>query len=146
MRGNLVQVTLPTTLTAGTHTVRVQRMVTFPRSSAPHQGFSSSPAPFQLIPAIQTPVPQVAAGSPLTLTLTPAVGRTQQVTLYLGDTAIPVAEPPDTAPASSATITCPIPEGFRPDTYPVRVEIDGAQSMLTAAAGGQFTPQVQVAT
>ena len=146
VRGNLVQVTLPTTLTAGTHTVRVQRMVTFPRSSAPHQGFSSSPAPFQLIPVIQTPVPQVAAGSPLTLTLTPAVGRTQQVTLYLGDTAIPVAEPPDTAPASSATITCPIPEGFRPDTYPVRVEIDGAQSMLTAAAGGQFTPQVQVAT
>jgi len=146
VRGNLVQVTLPATLTAGTHTVRVQRMVTFPRSSAPHQGFSSSPAPFQLIPVIQTPVPQATAGSPLTLTLTPAVGRTQQVTLYLGDTAIPVAEPPATAPPSSTTITCPTPEGFPAGTYPVRVEIDGAQSMLTAAAGGQFTPQVQVAT
>ena len=144
VRGNLVQVTLPAALTAGTHNVRVQRTVTFPRSSAPHQGFSSSPAPFQLIPVIQTPVPAVTVGASLILTLTPAVGRTQQVTLYLGDTAIPVGEPPATAPASSTTVTCPIPAGFPASTYPVRVEIDGAQSMLTAAAGGQFTPQVQV--
>lgn len=144
VQGNLLRVTLPATLMAGTRTVRVQRMVTFPRSTAPHQGFSSSPAPFQLIPVIQTPVPQATPGSPLTLTLTPAVGRTQQVTVYIGDTAIPVGEPPATAPASSTTITCPIPAGFPAGTYPVRVEIDGAQSMLTATTGGSFTPQVQV--
>lgn len=144
VRGNLLQVTLPTTLAAGTRTVRVQRMVTFPRSTAPHQGFSSGPAPFQLIPVIQAPVPQATPGSPLTLTLTPPVGRTQQATLYIGDTAIPIDERPVTGPASSATISFPIPVGFPAGTYPVRVEIDGAQSTLTATAGGQFTPQVQV--
>ena len=146
VRGNLVQVTLPASLTAGTRTVRVQQMVTFPASSAAHQGFSSSPAPFQLIPVIQAPVPPATPGSPLILTVTPAVGRTQQVTVCIGDTAVLVAEPPDTAPASSTTITCPVPAGFPPGTYPVRVEIDGAQSMLTATASGQFIPQVQVGT
>jgi len=143
VQGDLVRVTLPATLMAGTRTVRVQRMVTFPGSSAAHQGFSSSPAPFQLIPVIQTPVPSATAGSSFTLTLTAAVGRTQQVTVYIGDTAIPIAEPPASAPASSATIACPVPMGFPANTYPIRVEIDGAQSMLTPTAAG-LTPQVQV--
>ena len=146
VRSNLIQVTLPATLTAGTHTVRVQRMVTFAPSSAAHQGFSSSPVPFQLIPVIQAPVPQATPGSPLTLTITPAVGRTQQATLYIGGTAIPIPQPPASAPASSTTVTCPIPAGFPAGTYPVRIEIDGAQSVLTATAGGPFIPQVQVGT
>jgi Pvc16 N-terminal domain len=146
VQGTLVQITLPAALTVGTHTVRVQRTVTFPRSSAAHQGFSSSPTPFQLIPVIQTPVPPATPGSSLTLTVSPAVGRTQQVTVYIGDTAIPIPEPPASAPASSTTVTCPIPAGFAAGTYPVRVEIDGARSVLTAIAGGQFAPQVQVGT
>lgn len=144
VRGNVLRITLPATLAAGTRTVRIQRMVSFAQSAAPHQGLSSSPAPFQLVPVIQTPVPQATAGSPLTLTLTPAVGRTQQATLYIGDNAIPVDERPVAGPASSVTVTFPIPAGFLAGTYPVRVEIDGAQSVLTATAGGQFTPQLQV--
>jgi len=141
--GNLIRVTLPPPLIAGTRMVRVQRMVSFPRSATPRRGFSSSPAPFQLVPVIQTPVPQATPGSPLTLTLSPAVGRAQQATLYIGDNAIPIDERPVTGPASSATIAFPVPADFPDGTYPVRVEIDGAQSMLTLA-GGQFTPQVQV--
>ena len=144
VRGNLLRVTLPGTLAAGTRTLRVRRMVTFPPSTTSHQGFSSSPAPFQLVPVIQAPVPQATPGSSLTLTLSPAVGRTQQATLYIGDTALPIGERPVTEPASSATITFPIPADFPAGTYPVRVEVDGAQSMLTTTASGQFTPQVQV--
>jgi hypothetical protein len=144
VQGTMLRVLLPATLAAGTRMVRVQRMITLPRSAAPHQGFSSSPVPFQLVPVIQTPVPAATPGSPLTLTLTPAVGRTQQVALYMGDNATPIPERPVTGPASSATIAFPIPADFPAGTYPVRVEIDGAQSMLTATAGGQFTPQVQV--
>jgi hypothetical protein len=144
MRGDLLRVTLPATLAAGTRTLRVQRMVTFPPSTTAHPGFSSSPMPFQLVPVIQTPVPHATPGSLLTLALSPDVGRTQQATLYIGDNAIPIDERPFTGPASSATITFPIPADFPAGTYPVRVEIDGAQSVLTPAAGGQFTPQIQV--
>jgi hypothetical protein len=102
--------------------------------------------PFQLVPVIQPPVPQATPGSPLTLTVSPAVGQTQQATLYIGDNAIPIGERPVTGPASSTTVSFPIPADFPASTYPVRVEIDGAQSMLTAAGDGQFTPQVQVGT
>jgi hypothetical protein len=144
VQGNLLRVALPATLMAGTRTVRVQRMVTFPRSTAPHQGFSSTPAAFQLIPVIQTPVPRATPGASLTLTLTPAVGRAQRATLFIGDTAIPTGERPLTGPASSTTVTWTVPASFPAGTYPVRVEIDGAQSTLTATAGGQFTPQIQV--
>jgi hypothetical protein len=144
VRGSLLQVTLPAALVAGTRTAQVKRMITFPRSAASHQGFSSSPAPFQLIPVITAPVPQATAGSTLTITVQPDVGRTQQATLFIGDTAIPIDERPVTGPASSATVAFPVPAGFPPGTYPVRIEIDGAQSALTAAAGGGFAPQVQV--
>jgi hypothetical protein len=146
VQGNLIRVTLPGTLAAGTRAVRVQQTVTFPGSTTPHQGFSSSPVPFQLVPVIQTPVPQATPGSPLSLTVSPAVGQTQQATLYIGDNAIPIGERPVTGPASSTTVSFPIPADFPVGSYPVRVEIDGAQSPLTAAAGGQFTPQVQVGT
>jgi Pvc16 N-terminal domain/IPT/TIG domain len=145
VQGHVIRVRLPATLPAGTRTVRVQRLIVFPRSPAPHQGFSSSPAPFQLIPAIQDASPvQATQGSPLTITLSPEVGRTQQATLYVGDNAIPIDERPVGAPASAATITFPIPANFPTGTFPLRVEIDGAQSKLTPGAGGQFLPQVQV--
>jgi Pvc16 N-terminal domain/IPT/TIG domain len=146
VQGHLIRVTLPATLTAGTRTLRVQRTVTFPRSTTPHPGLSSSPAPFQLVPVIQAPVPQATPGSSLTLTISPAVGRTQQATLYIGDNAIPIGERPVTGPASSDTVSFPVPADLAAGSYPIRVEIDGAQSVLTATAGGPFTPQVQVGT
>jgi hypothetical protein len=145
VQGNLVAVTLPAALPAGTRMVSIQRLIVFPGSPAQHQGFTSSPAPFQLIPAIQDASPvRATQGSPLTLTLSPDVGRTQQATLYIGDGAIPIDARPVGAPASSATITFPIPGDFPTGTYPLRVEIDGAQSKLTPTAAAQFTPQVQV--
>jgi len=145
VQGNLIRITLPATLQAGTRTARVQRMIVFSGSPSPHQGFSSSPAPFQLIPTIQDPSPvQATLGSPLTVTLSPEIGRTQQATLYIGDNAIPADERPISAPASAATVNFRIPGNLPPGTFPLRVEIDGAQSKLTPAPGGQFTPQVQV--
>jgi hypothetical protein len=144
-QANLIRITLPTTLAAGTRLVRIQRKITFPRSTEPHQGFSSGPAPFQLIPTIQESSPvQATLGSPLTVTLSPEVGRTQQATLYIGDNAIPIDQRPPGAAAASATITVPIPAALPTGTFPLRVEIDGAQSKLTMAADGQLAPQVQV--
>jgi hypothetical protein len=144
VKGSQVQVTLPSTLQAGVRMVQVQRMVTFPTSAQPHQGFTSGPAPFQLVPVIQAPVPATAAGSSLTLTISPAVGSTQNVTVFIGGTAIPVDEPPPGGAASSTTVTVTVPASLAAGTYPVRVAVDGAQSLLTADATGQLTPQVQV--
>ena len=142
---NFIRVTLPGSLQAGTHVVRVQRMITYPGSSALHPGFSSAPALFQLIPTIQGVSPFTATvGATFPVTVSPAVGSTQQATLYIGDNAIPIDERPVTGPASSATLNFPIPATFATGLFPLRIEIDGAQSALTLNMSGQFVPQVQV--
>jgi hypothetical protein len=145
IRPNLIQVTLPATLQAGTRKVRVVRNVVFPPSTTQHRGFSSSPAPFQLTPTIQGASPiQATLGTPLTITVNPAVGAAQQATLYIGDVAIPIEDRPPGSP-DSTTLRFPIDANLATGTgtFPVRVEIDGAQSALTPSTGG-FTPQVQV--
>jgi Pvc16 N-terminal domain/IPT/TIG domain len=150
LRGDLLKVTLPGNLQAGTRMVRVQRLVTFPGEAKPRSGFTSSPAPFQLLPTIQDTSPiQATHGSPLLLTVSPPVGRTQQVTVYVGDQGIPVPTPLPGAPATSPTVTVPVPADI-PLTgvgagagVPIRVEVDGASSPLTQT-GDQWTPLVQV--
>jgi hypothetical protein len=150
LRGDLLKVPLPGNLQAGTRMVRVQRQVTFPGEAKPRPGFTSSPAPFQLLPTIQDASPvQATHGSSLTLTVSPPVGRTQQVTVYFGDQGIPVPALLPGAPATSTAVTVPVPADI-PLTgntagagVPIRVEVDGASSPLTQA-GGQWTPLVQV--
>ena len=144
---NFIQVTLPATLQAGTRTLRVIRNVVFPSSATAHRGFSSSPAPFQLIPTIHVvgnnPIP-ATLGSPLTITVNPAVGPAQQAVLYIGDAAVPIDDRAPGTPASTSLtfpIAADLPTGT--GTLPIRVEIDGAQSALTLVAG-VFTPQVTV--
>jgi hypothetical protein len=159
LRGDLLEVKLPATLQAGTRTARVQRMVTFPDVPAPQgqpptprRAFTSSPVPFQLRPAIGNASPVHAThGAPLTLTVSPPVGREQQVTVYIGDQAIPVGArlPKPGVPAASGTVAVTIPTdipvtGTAPGAgVPLRVEVDGASSPLTQASG-TWTPLVQV--
>lgn len=149
VQGGVVKVTLPSSLQAGTRQVRVLRNVTFPLETGARPGFSSSPAPFQLLPAIAgtSPTP-VARGSALTVNVSPDVGRRQQVTVYLGDNAIAVPARLPSDPATSPDVTVTVPAGDPPagtgaGTFPVRIEVDGASSLLTQSAG-QWTPQVQV--
>jgi hypothetical protein len=150
LRGDLLTVTLPGTLQAGTRMARVKRLVAFPEETTPHRALTSSPAPFQLLPAIGGPSPIHAThGSSLTLSVSPPAGRDQQVTVYIGDHAIPVPArlpgDPETSPAVKVTIPADIPvTGTAPGAgVPIRVEVDGASSLLTQA-NGQWTPLVQV--
>ena len=146
VQAGLLTVPLPAALPAGTRTARVQRMVSFPGESTPRPGFSSTPTPFQLIPAITNPAPITAtAGGPLSLTISPPVGSTQQVTVYIQDDAIPVPAPLPGAPATDATVAVTVPTGLGPGTFPIRIEVDGASSALTQQANGQWAPQVTVA-
>lgn len=145
VQSNLIRVTLPATLQAGTRVVRVLRTITYPGSSIPHPGFSSAPALFQLVPAIQGTSPFTAnVGATFAVKVAPAVGSTQQATLYIGDNAIPIDNRPATGPASSTTLNFPIPATFGTGLFPLRLEVDGAQSPLTLNASNQFVPQVQV--
>jgi hypothetical protein len=153
VQGSCVRVVVPTTLTAGTHNVRVTRTVTFPSSTRPHSGFASNPVPFQLIPVITpavTPPFKAKLGAPFTLTLSPAVEAIQQVVFYFGDQAVPVPARSLTGPPSQTQITVTVPPALATGTYPIRVEVDGAQSKLTLDTNsgsptfGQYLPQVEV--
>jgi hypothetical protein len=143
-RGNLVTVTLPASLLAGTRTVRVLRNVTFPGEAAGRPALASSPATFQLLPSVTGPWPASAArGASLTLTVSPPVGQAQQVVVYFGDTAVPLDARPVSGPPSSDTVAATVPATMAAGSYPLRVEVDGASSLLTLT-GGQWTPTVQV--
>jgi hypothetical protein len=154
VQGNVVRVVVPATLpdgsamTAGTHTVRVQRNVVFPSSPQAHSGFSSNPVPFQVLPVIKpAAVPPYTAklNTAFTLTLTPAVGVMQQVVFYFGDTAVPVPARPLTGPPSQTDMTVTVPATLAVGTVPLRVEVDGAQTRLTwDSTLMQFLPQVEV--
>jgi hypothetical protein len=159
VQGNLVRVTVPSTLEAGICNVRVMCNVTFPSSPTAHPCFASNPVPFQLIPTILPPTPapvppaplyQAQQQQPLTITVSPAVGNLQTVTVYIGDQAIPQVPRPLGAPSASATVTVTVPSTVAVGTYPLRVEVDGAQSKLTQDTNqasptyGQWLPQVEV--
>lgn len=137
-----ITVTLPAGLEAGTVSVRIQRQVDFP--DGPRSGFQSSPTPFQLIPMItNTPPINGAPGATLELGISPDVGQQQQVTLYVGNTAIPLDQRPVDGPATASSLDFPIPSTLAAGSYPLVLEVDGVQSALTPSGAG-FTPQVVI--
>jgi hypothetical protein len=154
-QNSVIRVTVPNTLLPGVRMIRVVRNVEFGVVTDPHSAFSSSPAQFMLMPVVTDASPVAAAvGTPLTLHVTPQVGRTQVANLYIGDFAIELPARPPTDPATSATLTFQIPASFphtNPATaQPFRVAVDGVQSKLaldTNSASptfGQFLPQAKV--
>lgn len=152
VQSNLVRVSAPSTLEAGTCAVRVMCDVTFP-SGTTYPCFASNSVPFQLIPTITptaTPPYQATQGVPLTITVNPAVGNMQAVVVYIGDTAIPQTQGPLGPPSTSDTLSVTVPSTIAPGAYPLRVEVDGAQSQLVQdtnpanATFGQWLPQVEV--
>jgi hypothetical protein len=159
VQDNCVRVTVPATLAAGTCSVRVLGNVTFPSSSKAHPCFASNPVPFQLVPTIQPPTPPPPSGKPLyqaiqgaalTITISPAVGNMQQVVVYLGDQAIPMPPAALGPPSTSDIVSVTVPATVAPGIFPLRVEIDGAQSLITqdttfgSPTYGQWLPQVEV--
>jgi Pvc16 N-terminal domain/IPT/TIG domain len=152
VQSNLVRVIAPNTLEAGTCNVRIMCNVTFP-SGATHPAFASNAVPFQLIPSIApagTPPYQAKQSNPFSITVNPAVGNTQTVVVYIGDTAIPQTQGPLGPPSTSNTVAVTVPSTIAPGAYPLRVEVDGAQSLLTqdttqsSSTYGQWLPQVEI--
>lgn len=158
-----IVVSLPSDLLAGTQSVQVVQPVQLGSPPSDHNGVSSQPVTFTLQPVIQNI--QVTTGTStvtgktvelIILTVDPPVAATQEVLLLLNQTpqtvsppATPLAysftaeppysllSPPASTPPPSATVSVPY-SGVVPGDYLVRLQVDGAQSLLTTAANGVF--------
>jgi len=147
--------TLPGGLSAGVNTVQVVQQLIFGTPADPHSGFESNVVPFMLAPQITTPPPlSVKVGATLTLAVNPPVGRSQRASLVIGAQSITIPARPATGPATTATLDFPIPANFPTGAFPIRLQIDGAQSPLevdqnpSSPTFGQLTgnPRITVTT
>jgi hypothetical protein len=147
--------TLPAGLPAGVNTVQIVQPLTLGTPADPHSGFESNIAPFILAPQITTAPPlNSKVGTKLTLGVSPPVGRTQRASLVLGGRSIATPARPAGGPATTATLDFLIPADFPTGDFPIRLQIDGAQSPLeidqnpNSPTFGQFTgnPKITLTT
>jgi hypothetical protein len=149
-----VTVALPAGLQPGGQSVTVNQPVSAGIPPQPHRGVQSNPATFILRPTIQTITP---SSSEIDITLDLAVGP-QQVAYLLLNQLLPLtspppsdalsytfpaaprispASPPPSPPPPTPQLTFPI-SGVTSGTYLVRVNIDGAESLLGSGPDGRF--------
>jgi hypothetical protein len=138
---------VPASLHAGVKGVQVLQKTLMGTPAVLHRSFESNVAAFILRPTINNATATAAAppatGTNVTLTLTPNIGVGQRAVLLLNN----VSASPSTAYASLATVATADSNqitinitGVPTGTYLVRVQIDGAESLLTVSSTtNQFT-------
>jgi hypothetical protein len=164
---------LPPGLQAGVQGAQVIQRQLMGTPPVPHRGVESNLGAFVLRPTIDPPasVTFVAGSGPapisgtITLSVKPAIGDQQRVVLLLNEF-LPLVSPPQNVraaaysfvaptrtplsppsgpPGSSQTIAIPV-SGIKAGTYLVRVQVDGAESLLGVNGIGQFDkPTVTIA-
>jgi hypothetical protein len=160
LTGTRITVTLPAGTRAGVRSLQVvhPRMIGTP--PVERSGAESEAAPVVVRPVVTGTVSAALDGvvSVVTVPVAPAVGRIQRVLLSLNEHHPPedraaraytfVAAPPtppapgQPVPESSTSVTVRLP-GVAAGTYLVRVQVDGAQSVLAVGPDGRFdTPRV----
>lgn len=154
---------IPSDLLAGSQTVQVVQPLLLGSPPMDHNGVESQKATFTLLPVIEnidvTTGTSTVTGQPVdlvTLTVNPPVAATQEVLLLLNQ--VPEAgSPPPTPLAYSfvaepfysllsppAAVPPPSPKIYFPysgvtaGTYLVRLQVDGAQSLLTTDNNGVY--------
>jgi hypothetical protein len=149
---------VPAGVRAGIKGAQVIHPIEMGTPPVPHEGVESNAAPFVLRPTISGAV-TVAAGSgsdaDVSIPLAPDVGKAQRVVLLLNEFQPPTTRAPfaytfqaplrNQPPASVSTITVPT-VGVEAGDYLVRVQVDGAESLLGVDGSGQLaTPRVTFA-
>jgi hypothetical protein len=149
-----ITVALPLGLQPGGQSVAVNQPLSIGIPPQPHRGIQSAPATFILRPKIQTITP---SPSEIDVTLDLAVAVQQTVFLLLNQLLpltspppsdalsytfpaaprISLASPPPSPPPPTTQLTFHI-SGVAPGTYLVRVNVDGAESLLTTGPDGRF--------
>lgn len=126
----------------------------------PHKGVESNAAPFVLRPTMTGAVTAAAGAAgavDVSIPLAPDVGKAQRVVLLLNEFQPPTTRAPfaytfeapsrnqPASPATQSTIVVPT-VGVEPGDYLVRVQVDGAESLLAVDGSGQLaTPRVTFA-
>jgi hypothetical protein len=150
------QVTLPVpaNLRAGVQSLQIAHRVPMGTPQTPHRGFESNAAAFVMHPTIvNVSAAADPASSPttkitdITVQLTPNIGAGQRVVAVLNvpaaDSPAAYASQPIVAAADSSQVVIPI-DNVPAGSYVVRVQVDGAESLLTMAGGIFNTPMVTV--
>lgn len=143
------QITLPVpaSIHAGVQAVQVLQKSMMGTPQVLHRGVESNVAPFVLRPTITPPTATKAVGpatgTDVKFTVTPNIGVGQQVVMLLNNvtTTPPLSfvSPPVVATADSNQVTVNI-VGVPTGTYLVRLQVDGAESLLTYDTGtSKFT-------
>jgi len=141
------QVTLPVpaSVHAGVQGLQILQEVQMGTPATAHRGVESNVAPFVLRPTITAPPTAVSAppGADVTVKLAPNIGVGQRAVLLLNDpSAVPPAaytSLPAISNADQDHVVIHI-DGVPTGTYLARVQIDGAESLLTYDTGtNQFT-------
>jgi hypothetical protein len=143
------------TLRAGVHGLQVVHDLVLGTPADPHVGFASNVAAVILRPRITV---LAASSTAVTIRFDPLVGAAQRVALFLSrltadGAGFSFAAPPRTADADTIVfdITRRDAQGnvvrvVPAATYAVRVQVDGAESLLDVDAAGHYTgtPQVTI--
>ena len=156
-------VPIPSDLLAGSQSVQIVQPVELGSPPTDHNGVESQTATFTLLPVIEhidvTTATSTVTGQTvdlIQLTVNPPVAATQEVLLLLNQVPLPgspppvplaysfVAEPyysllspPSSTPLPSPTVSVPY-SGVTSGTYLVRLQVDGAQSLLTTDNNGVY--------
>jgi hypothetical protein len=157
--GTRLLVDLPDTVRAGVRPVQVVHPRLVGRPPVERAGAESAAAPVVVRPLVTGPV-RVTAGGPaghvdVTVPLTPVVAGDQRVVLFLNEHHPPEDRParaytfrrPSPAPDAQATtteVTVPVRDVV-PGEYLVRLQVDGAESVLRAGPDERFDgPRVTI--
>ncbi len=153
-----VSVPLPANLRAGPQGVQVVHYTQMGTPPAPHRGFESNVSAFVLRPRITATASNVQGSgddprsADINIGFDPGVGKSQRVVLLLNEFSPPserparaytFSAPPRTDPDETSSITIPA-SGVASGTYLVRVQVDGAESLLgSGETTGQYdSPRV----
>jgi hypothetical protein len=157
LTGTRLTLPLPAATPAGLHGLQVlhPRLVGTPPEE--RAGAESAVVPLLVRPALGavTAAAGAAGAVEITVPVQPPAGRTQRVVLLLNEhhppadrvarayaftVPLPAPDAPQTADRVTVTVT-----GVVPGTYVVRLQVDGAQSVLTTGPDGRFdAPRVMV--
>ncbi|KAF5414493.1 MAG: hypothetical protein C5S48_08845 [Candidatus Methanogaster sp.] len=147
-----ISLQLPSGLYAGVQGVQVIHQMLMGKPPTPHHGVESNVAAFVLCPTITATVSNVTShtvidaannevtlfAADITVNVSPGVGKKQRVVLLLNE-----FDPPGDRPAHSYSFKAPLRDDdassiviqisdVAPGDYLVRVQVDGAESPLTA--------------
>jgi hypothetical protein len=143
----LASLTPAGSLRAGVQALQIVQPMMIGQPPVPHAGIESNVAPLVVRPTITAPIQ--ASATEVTLSVDPVIGSTQRVMLLLNEIsnnaprAYTFIAGPRTDDTNSITIAI---SGVKPADYLVRLQIDGAESLLDLnPASPNFGPKVTIA-